>query len=128
MNLWLLLMQISSVVASDEADSAVNAPIETSGKEGGDRLLESLFSRAGVHSILEHDEIMDRARTNMTMIEHEASRIASSAARALEESSRLAQQASLGTATWTGRSGSAGKGKVLASQQKSNAGAQVPTR
>ncbi|KAK9350767.1 SNF2 family N-terminal domain-containing protein [Lipomyces doorenjongii] len=74
-----------------------------------DGIMESLFARSGVHSALEHDEIMNASRPDAVLVEREASRIASDAARALRESRRATRVADVGTPTWTGRFGSAGR-------------------
>ncbi|KAK9470228.1 SNF2 family N-terminal domain-containing protein, partial [Dipodascopsis tothii] len=77
--------------------------------QGDDGIMESLFAKSGVHSALEHDEIMDAVRPDAVLVEREASRVAADAARALKESRRLARAADIGTPTWTGRFGSAGR-------------------
>ncbi|KAK7204662.1 SNF2 family N-terminal domain-containing protein [Myxozyma melibiosi] len=76
-----------------------------------DGIMESLFARSGVHSALEHDEIMNASRPDAILVEREGARIAADAARALRESRRAmrATGAGVGTPTWTGRSGVAGR-------------------
>ncbi|KAK9375872.1 SNF2 family N-terminal domain-containing protein [Lipomyces chichibuensis] len=78
-------------------------------EDGEDGIMESLFARSGVHSTLEHDEIMNASRPDAVLVEREASRIASDAARALRESRRATRVADVGTPTWTGRFGTAGR-------------------
>jgi len=76
-------------------------------------ILESIFARAGVHSILQHDDLMERIQPQIQAAEREATRIATSAAEILRKSSEIAQKAALGTVTWTGRAGTAGKTDAL---------------
>ncbi|KAK9365350.1 SNF2 family N-terminal domain-containing protein [Lipomyces kononenkoae] len=72
-------------------------------------IMQSLFAKSGVHSALEHDEIMNASRPDAVLVEREASRIASDAARALRDSRRATRVADVGTPTWTGRFGTAGR-------------------
>lgn len=78
-------------------------------KAGDEGLLEGLFAKAGVHSTLEHDAVMDASRPDTVLMEREATRIANQAAAALKESRREARRHKIGTPTWTGRFGKAGK-------------------
>lgn len=78
-------------------------------KAGDEGLLEGLFAKAGVHSTLEHDAVMEASRPDTVLMEREATRIASQAAAALKESRREARRHKIGTPTWTGRFGKAGK-------------------
>lgn len=82
-------------------------------KSGDDGLLEGLFAKAGVHSTLEHDAVMDASRPDTVLMEREATRIANQAAAALKESRREARKHKIGTPTWTGRFGKAGRAPVI---------------
>ncbi|OUM55397.1 hypothetical protein BVG19_g4927 [[Candida] boidinii] len=92
------------------------------GNSGGDKsgesnedsgLMAGIFSKASsVHSIVEHDSVMKNgtsADVSRSMIDMEASRIASEAVRALKESRKLTRRAGAGVPTWTGKYGKAGK-------------------
>lgn len=76
-------------------------------------LMAGIFSKANsVHSIVEHDSVMkngNSADISKSMIDMEASRIASEAVRALKESRKLTRRAGAGVPTWTGKYGKAGK-------------------
>lgn len=74
-----------------------------------DQLLESLLAQAGVHSIVEHDEIMTASKSTTNIIEREAERVASAARDALTRSFDVVSKYSVGTATWTGKTGKGGK-------------------
>ncbi|KAA8914434.1 hypothetical protein TRICI_002932 [Trichomonascus ciferrii] len=74
-----------------------------------DRILQGIFADSGVHSTLEHDAIMDASRPDTVIVEKEASRIASQAAKALRESRRQARKSEVGVPTWTGKFGIAGR-------------------
>ena len=87
----------------------MSAAGEAGNNASDNHILENIFARAGVHSVLEHDELMDRIQPKIQAAEREASRIATNAAEALRRSSEITQKAALGTVTWTGKSGLAGK-------------------
>ncbi|ODV92212.1 hypothetical protein CANCADRAFT_15801, partial [Tortispora caseinolytica NRRL Y-17796] len=72
------------------------------------RIMDSLFASSGVHATLKHDAIIDGSYSNQ-VLDQEAERVASKAKEALRESRRKAQRAEIGTPTWTGRFGSAGR-------------------
>lgn len=77
-----------------------------------DRLMEGLFARSGVHSALEHDEIMNGKKTvkaDRKMLQHEADRIAAQAAATLRRAGEAARNVPIGTVTWTGEFGEAGR-------------------
>ena len=77
-----------------------------------DRLMEGLFARSGVHSALEHDEIMNGKKTvqaDRQMLQLEANRIAARAALTLRRAGEAARNVPIGTVTWTGEFGEAGR-------------------
>lgn len=84
-----------------------------------DRFMEGLFANSGVYSTLKHDSLVSGSQQDNVLIEREASRVAKEAAAALRASSRAARKAEIGTPTWTGCFGTAGKrplpNKLLAS-------------
>lgn len=73
------------------------------------RLMEGIFASGGVHSTLQHDMVVDLAKHEMSLVEKEASRVASEAAEALKESRKIARKSKIGTPTWTGKFGAAGR-------------------
>jgi DNA excision repair protein ERCC-6 len=86
-------------------DSAVPANEE-------DRLMEGIFAKSGVHSALEHDEIINGKRTvkaDRKMLQQEANRIAAEAALSLRRAGEQARSVPIGTVTWTGEVGEAGR-------------------
>ena len=78
-----------------------------------DRMLSSIFARTGVHSALEHDDIMNggkkTVRADPEIIAREAKRVAAQAARDLQRSAAVARTIPAGVPTWTGQFGSAGR-------------------
>ena len=97
--------QISGVDSVEEMHQAEAETRAARDNNGDDGLMESLFAATGVHSALKHDEIMDASRPEQALVDREATRIAESAAAALRASRRQIARASIGTVTWTGRSG-----------------------
>lgn len=76
------------------------------------RIMESIFSRSGVHSALEHEQVVGGRRTiaaDPKIIEAEARRVASEAAKELLKAEKLAKSVPAGTPTWTGQFGTAGR-------------------
>ncbi|KAB8299827.1 hypothetical protein EYC80_000075 [Monilinia laxa] len=91
-----------------------NDPSEEKDKEANEesRLMEGIFARSGVHSALEHDQIINGKRkvaADRGMIEREAKRIAAESAIALRRAGEAARSIAPGTVTWTGEYGSAGR-------------------
>lgn len=75
-----------------------------------DRFMEGLFANSGVYSSVKHDSLFSSdQQPDKALIEREASRVAKEAAAALRMSSKMARKAEIGTPTWTGRFGEAGK-------------------
>jgi DNA excision repair protein ERCC-6 len=76
------------------------------------RLMEGIFARSGVHSALEHDEIINgkkKVKADRGMIEREARKVAAEAAAELRKAGAAARNLEPGTVTWTGEFGSAGR-------------------
>ncbi|PGH16675.1 hypothetical protein AJ79_01547 [Helicocarpus griseus UAMH5409] len=76
------------------------------------RLMEGIFARSGVHSALEHEQIINGKRVlkaDPKIIEAEAKKVAAEAAKELLKAGELAKSVPLGTPTWTGQFGVAGR-------------------
>ncbi|KUJ19939.1 uncharacterized protein LY89DRAFT_682766 [Mollisia scopiformis] len=76
------------------------------------RLMEGIFAKSGVHSALEHDQIINGKKKyapDRKMIESEAKKIAAEAAAALRKAGDAARSIAPGTVTWTGEFGSSGR-------------------
>ncbi|KAI9719815.1 MAG: hypothetical protein M1812_003304 [Candelaria pacifica] len=83
-----------------------------SSKDRDSRVLESIFARSGVHSALEHDQIINGKKVitaDARMIEREAKKVAADAARELQKAGEAARLIPAGTPTWTGQYGTAGR-------------------
>lgn len=76
------------------------------------RVMEGIFARSGVHSALEHDQIINGKRiitADPKIIEREAKKVAAQAADELKKAGEIARTVPVGTPTWTGQSGTAGR-------------------
>ncbi|KAH8668522.1 SNF2 family N-terminal domain-containing protein [Xylariales sp. PMI_506] len=76
------------------------------------RLMEGIFARSGVHSALEHEEIVNGKRkpqANRAILQAEANREAAQAAAYLRRTGERARQVPIGTVTWTGEVGTTGR-------------------
>ena len=77
-----------------------------------DRVMQGIFARSGVHSALEHDRIVNGKKiitADPKVIDKEARKVAGEAARELRKAAELAKSVPIGTPTWTGEFGTAGK-------------------
>jgi DNA excision repair protein ERCC-6 len=79
-----------------------------------DKVMEGIFSRAGIHSAVEHDAIIDgrsakKVVADPVMVEREARKIAAEGARELEKAGEIARTVQPGTVTWTGQVGESGR-------------------
>jgi DNA excision repair protein ERCC-6 len=83
-------------------------------KPAGDssRIMEGIFARSGVQSALEHDRVINGKKivaADPRLIEKEAQRVAAAAANALKRAGEAARNVPVGTPTWTGEVGTAGR-------------------
>ncbi|KAI9846776.1 MAG: hypothetical protein M1837_003625 [Sclerophora amabilis] len=83
-------------------------------RQAGDdaRIMEGILAGSGVHSALEHDQVVDGRRPiegDPKMIEREAKRVAAEAAKSLKKAGEAAKSVPVGTPTWTGQYGVAGR-------------------
>ncbi|KAL9598334.1 MAG: hypothetical protein Q9219_004562 [cf. Caloplaca sp. 3 TL-2023] len=86
------------------------APDEATNSDA--RVMEGIFARAGVHSALEHDQIINGKRVvaaDPKIIEREAKKVAAQAAKELKKAGEAARTVPVGTPTWTGQFGTAGR-------------------
>ena len=76
------------------------------------RVMEGIFARSGVQAALEHDQIVNGKKVitaDPKMIEAEAKRVAAEAAKELRKAGETAKDVPMGTPTWTGQFGIAGR-------------------
>lgn len=76
------------------------------------RVMEGIFARSGVQSALEHDQIVNGKKiitADPKIIEKEAKRVAAEAAKELKKAGEAARSVPVGTPTWTGQFGTAGR-------------------
>lgn len=76
------------------------------------RVMEGIFTRSGVHTALEHDQIVNGRKVivaDRSIIQKEAKRIATEAAEELKKAGEAARNVPVGTPTWTGQFGTAGR-------------------
>lgn len=82
------------------------------GKNSEARVMEGIFARSGVQAALEHDQIVNGKKilaADPRIIEQEAKRVAAAAAKELKRAGEAARNVPVGTPTWTGQFGSAGR-------------------
>ncbi|KAL2810916.1 SNF2 family N-terminal domain-containing protein [Aspergillus granulosus] len=95
-----------------EAEQQVKQEEGESGTNSESRIMEGIFARSGVHSALEHDQIANGkrvVRADPKIIEAEAKRVAAEAAEELRRAGEAAKSVPIGTPTWTGQFGVAGR-------------------
>ncbi|MCJ1350861.1 MAG: hypothetical protein MMC33_000842 [Icmadophila ericetorum] len=104
------LAGVASIQAYDQDEDQPSNGNNTTNSEA--RLMEGIFARSGVHSALEHDQIINGKlvpTADPKIIEKEAKKVAAQAASELRRAGELARQVPIGTPTWTGEFGSAGR-------------------
>ncbi|KAF1959734.1 hypothetical protein CC80DRAFT_514206 [Byssothecium circinans] len=107
----------AAVRGIDHTEAYTYADDETEKKvQGGSdaALMSGIFAKSGVHSIVEHDQIVNGSNKrhnglSQSLIQHEAKRQAAKAAAELKKNLDLAQRAPIGVATWTGTNGELGR-------------------
>jgi DNA excision repair protein ERCC-6 len=81
-------------------------------KTSEDRIMHGIFARSGVHSALQHDQIVNGKRViraDPKLIEAEARRVANEAAEELRKAEQTARTLPIGLPTWTGQFGMGGR-------------------
>ncbi|KAF2712293.1 hypothetical protein K504DRAFT_400989 [Pleomassaria siparia CBS 279.74] len=101
----------------EAASDSEEAPKDGTEGKSDERLLSTIFARSGVHSVLEHDAIVNstaggrkrKVQADPEFIRREAKRAAAHAAAELKKSEEEARRAPIGVPTWTGMYGSNGR-------------------
>lgn len=104
----------------EEIDGVAGLEEYKDGEDGGDadgeedRLMAGIFAK-GIHEALEHEEVISGSngkrvvRADRAILQREADRVASAAAQHLYQAAQEAQNVPIGTVTWTGQVGEAGR-------------------
>lgn len=82
------------------------------GKNSESRVMAGIFARSGIHSAVEHDQIVGGKKVitaDPQIIEQEAKKVAAEAAKELRRAGEVARTVPVGTPTWTGQFGVSGK-------------------
>ncbi|QLG71329.1 hypothetical protein HG535_0B03680 [Zygotorulaspora mrakii] len=80
------------------------------GKNEDDRLIEGLLGEKNLESVVAHDSMVrSHSKASPATIEKEAERVAQEALTALKKSRKTTRKFDIGTPTWTGKFGQAGK-------------------
>ena len=106
------LMGVASIEALPGEDLKAAASAPTDGTNSEARIMEGIFARSGIHSALEHDQIINGRKVisaDPEIIEREAKKVAAEAANELRKAGEVAKTVPVGTPTWTGQFGVAGK-------------------
>lgn len=102
-------LALHSIAGLAGLENLTDAETAADTKNDEQRLMASLFAGTGVVSALEHDAVMNASSTSKNPLERQAIKVAQAAAKALKESIKVTQGARIGTVTWTGRKGDAGR-------------------
>lgn len=95
-----------------EEDTTSDNPTPAENTNSEARLMEGIFARSGVQSALEHDQIVSgkrKVKADPKIIEAEAKKVAADAAAELRRAGEMARSVPIGTPTWTGQFGVAGR-------------------
>jgi DNA excision repair protein ERCC-6 len=116
--------ELAALRGIDHAEAFQGPPSdsEDASKEGAEgksseRLLSTIFAKSGVHSVLEHDSIINstaggrkrKVQADPAFIQREAKRAAAQAAAELKKAEEEARRAPIGVPTWTGQFGENGR-------------------
>lgn len=103
--------KVASIQGVSKLDKFVDADEdEDDANKDDNRIMDGIFSNSGVvQSTLQHDEIVNSSRHDLSIVEREANLVAKEAAEALKKSRMIARKTAVGTPTWTGKFGSAGR-------------------
>ncbi|XP_048362232.1 DNA excision repair protein ERCC-6 [Sphaerodactylus townsendi] len=99
---------------------------ERDSKKNDDYVLEKLFKKSGIHSVMKHDAIMESSSPDYVLVEAEANRVAQDALRALKLSRQRCRAAASGVPTWTGTSSLSGQPPRVKFGQKKNPALVMP--
>lgn len=104
-------LKVASIQGVSKLDKFMDVDEDTQDTDKDDkRFMDGLFNGCGmVQRTLAHDDIADSSRHDMSLVEREANQVAKDAAEVLRRSRLLARRTAVGTPTWTGKFGSAGR-------------------
>ena len=94
------------------AGEAAEVEKKAEGTNSEARMMEGIFAKSGIHSAVEHDQIINGKKivtADPRMIEQEAKKVAAEAAKELRQAGEVARTVPIGTPTWTGQFGVAGR-------------------
>ncbi|XP_077207126.1 DNA excision repair protein ERCC-6 isoform X2 [Paroedura picta] len=95
-------------------------------QKNDDYVLEKLFKKSGIHSVMKHDAIMEASSPDYVLVEAEANRVAQDALRALKLSRQRCRGAPSGVPARPGPSGSSGSPARVKFGQKKNPALVMP--
>ncbi|KIH90496.1 DNA excision repair protein ERCC-6 [Sporothrix brasiliensis 5110] len=106
---------------------------DTSASAQEDRIMKGIFAQSALHSAVEHDMIMNgggsssssgkrTVQADRRILEQEARRVASEAAAHLRQAGEEAGRVPIGTVTWTGEVGEAGRPRNVRNERRGRAG------
>ena len=99
---------------AEEAAAVKTSSNSTLTNNSESRVMEGIFARSGIHSAVEHEQIMGgngkkAIVADPVMIEQEAKKVAAEAASELRKAAEAAKTIAVGTPTWTGTFGIGGR-------------------
>lgn len=102
--------QVAGIMGVSKMDKFQGGESEEEHEASGDQdIMSKLFSKSrALHSTFQHDDALN-STSEVSLAEKEANRVAKEAAEALKKSRVQARKNVIGTPTWTGRFGSAGR-------------------
>ncbi|KAI9886895.1 MAG: hypothetical protein M1823_001264 [Watsoniomyces obsoletus] len=104
------LQELSGVAGVETVQDEESTPKERDGDES--RIVDGILATSGVRTAVEHDVVINGKRKvapDRDMVEREAKRIATAAAKELRKAGEAARHVPIGTPTWTGEAGVAGR-------------------
>lgn len=107
------ISKVTGVASMEKFQGEPEENTESTGESNSEaRIMEGIFAQSGVQSALEHENIVNGkrvVRADPKIIEAEAKKVAGEAAEELRKAETTARSVPIGTPTWTGQSGVAGR-------------------
>lgn len=118
------LKEIQGVASLEDFKDDVNAGEDENAEQEEDRIMAGIYAK-GVDQSLDHDEIVGGrrvARVVPAVLRAEAARVAQEGAEHLRVSREQARNVAIGTPTWTGQVGTAGRNRPNANRPRGTVG------
>ncbi|GLH06103.1 ATP-dependent helicase brm [Gryllus bimaculatus] len=118
--------EVPHLVGMEQSKQSTEKDVNEIHAAQDDYVLQKLFKKSGLQTVLKHDKIMEGGPADHALVEGEARRVAKEALQALRRSRQQCFAAETGRPSWTGQSGVLRlPGRPRFSQKKCKPGSQI---